>query len=88
MGVTQTEDEPGGRPAEERVLAYLEGVSSDDVLKAARRFDEYGEAQAVALGRIQMARAAAEEANDGEAVEVLIALADLEKAGDGGGDPD
>ena len=44
MGVTQTQDEPGGRPAE--------------------------------------------EANDGEAVEVLIALADLEKAGDGARDPD
>ncbi len=84
--MTQTQDEPGGRPAQERVLAYLEGVSRDDVLKAARRFGEYDEARAIALGRIQMARAAAEEANDGEAVEALISLADREKAGDGPGD--
>ena len=88
MGVTQAQDELGGRSTEERVLAYLEGVSPDDVLKAARRFDEYREAQAVALGRIQMARAAAEEANDGEAVEVLIALADLEKGATGPVTPD
>jgi hypothetical protein len=86
--VTQTEGEPVGRPAQQRVLAYLEGVSPDDVLRAARRFDEYDEARAIALGRIQMARAAAEEANDGEAVEVLISLADMEKAGDGPGDQD
>ena len=84
--MTQGQDEPGGRPAQERVLAYLEGVSDDDVLTAARRFDEYDEARALALGRIQMARVAAEEANDGEAVDVLIALAERERAGDGPGD--
>ena len=80
---------PGGAPLRSACSpTFVEGVSPDDVLKAARRFDEYGEAQAIALGRIQMARAAAEEANDGEAVEVLIGLADLEKAGDGARDPD
>jgi hypothetical protein len=72
-----------GTGAQARALAFLESVDADDVVKAARRFAEHGERRALALGRIQMARAAAEQANDGEAVEVLIALRDEELAGEG-----
>jgi hypothetical protein len=49
-------------------------------MQAARRYDEYPEDRARALGRIEQARIDAEEANDAEAVDVLIALRDRERA--------
>lgn len=66
-----------------RALAYLEGVAPDDVRRAARRYAEHGEARALALGRTELARIAAENANDGAAVEALIDLHERELRGGG-----
>jgi hypothetical protein len=74
-------DEPGAADVQSRALAYLEGVPPEEVVEAARRYDEYKEATALALGRIERARIAAEQANDAEAVDLLIALRDRERAG-------
>ena len=64
-----------------RVLAYLEAIEPEEVERAARRHQGHGEAVALALGRIERARIAAEEADDGEAVDVLLQLRDRELAG-------
>ena len=64
-----------------RVLAYLEAVDPEEVERAARRHQGHGEAVALALGRIERARIAAEEADDGAAVDVLLQLRDREVAG-------
>jgi hypothetical protein len=74
-------DEAGTADVQTRALRYLEGVSDEDVIAAARRFGEYPEAQALALGRIERARIAAEAANDGEAIDALLALRERERAG-------
>jgi hypothetical protein len=66
---------------QERVVAYLEAVDPEEVTQAARRHQGHGEAVALALGRIERARIAAEGAGDGEAVDVLLQLRDRELAG-------
>ena len=75
------DDGADGADTQSRVMRYLERVSPDEVMNAARRYDEYPEATALALARIERARIEAEEANDGEADEALIELSDVEKSG-------
>lgn len=75
------EDAGEGPGVQERALAYLEAVAPEDVRRAARRHAEHGEDRALALGRTELARVAAEQANDGEAVEVLIDLHERELRG-------
>jgi hypothetical protein len=70
----------GGEGVQDRVLAYLAAVDPAEVVEAAGRYPEYREPQALALGRIERARIAAEQANDAAAVDALIALADRERA--------
>ena len=64
-----------------RVIRYLEGVSAEAVTEAARRYGEHPPDRALALARIEQARVDAELANDGAAVDALIALRDREQAG-------
>ena len=81
LGLDDPEDGGGGADTQSRVIRYLEGVAPDEVVEAARRYDEYPEAQALALGRIERARIAAEQANDAAAVDALLALRDREREG-------
>lgn len=57
------------------------GLSTRTVVQAARRYDEYPEAGVLGLGRIERARIAAEQADDGEAVDALLLLRDREREG-------
>jgi hypothetical protein len=77
--------EPDGTGTQERVMRYLERVPPAEVLEAAGRYTDHPEARALALARIERARIAAEEANDGAAVDALISLRDMERAGEGPG---
>jgi hypothetical protein len=81
VGVSESAEADAGSGVQERVLSYLEGVAPDDVRRAARRYAERGEDRALALGRTELARVAAERANDGEAVEALIELHERELRG-------
>jgi hypothetical protein len=78
-GLEDPEGGSGGADTQARVIRYLEGVDPEEVVEAARRYDEYPESQALALGRIERARIAAEQADDGAAVDALLALRDLER---------
>lgn len=79
IGLDDPEGESGGADTQARVIRYLEGVDPEEIVEAARRYDEYPESQALALGRIERARIAAEQADDGAAVDALLALRDLER---------